>query len=193
MEGLAKGTHFDEIMKLIEMPEEIRLKMDSEMSELLKNQQYQLLNGVKDVLPILKNEGYKLAIATDNYLKITLRFLEMNNIKKYFDDDLILASDNYAFQKPHIEVIKEIYKRSNTTKGILIGNSSKEIDFAKKAGISVLLLDNFGKIDSNDPTIIYYQKIRQLSENEDYSLIYKAQSWHEIHNVINNILRFSSK
>ncbi len=187
MNGLAKGTHFDEIMRMIEMPINIRKKMDEEMAELLKKQEYELLDGVKDALKLLKAKGFKLAIATDNYFNTTIKFLKLNNIKDYFDDDLILASDNFDHQKPHPNVISELYKRSNTSKGILIGNSSKEIDFAKTTGIPILLLDNFSKIDTNDPTIKYYQKIRQLSEEETYEKIFKAESWNEILEVIRSI------
>jgi len=189
MDGLAKGTHFDKIMELIEMPLEIRKKMDVEMTESLKNEKYKLIDGVMETLPHLIKNGFKLAIATDNYFKTTIKFLNLNNIKNYFDDNLILASDNFQYQKPHRKVIEEIFKRANTNKGLLIGNSSKEIDFAKTMGIPILLLNNFSNINSNDQTIMYYQKIRQLNENENYPYIYKAQSWKEIYNTINIIIK----
>ena len=189
MDGLAVGTHFDEIMKLIEMPREIRNMINSEITELLKNQDYKLIEGVKDTLNKIKLKGFKLAIATDNYYHLTVNYIKKNDIKQYFDDNLILASDNFKFQKPHKKVIEEIFKRSKTNMGILIGNSSKEIDFAKSVGLPIVLLDNFSKLDSNDPTIMYYQKIRQLSEKEDYSKMYKAQSWNEIYIVINKIIK----
>ncbi len=188
MDGLAYGTHFDEIMKQIDMPMEIRKKMDADMNKLLKKQEYKLLNGAKEVLKKLKEEGFKLAIATDNYYNTTIKFLQMNEIIGYFHKNLILASDNFRHQKPHKEVLQEIFNRSKTNNGILIGNSSKEIDFAKSVGLPIVLLDNFTKIDSDNPAMIYYQKIRQLSDDESYPYIYKAQSWDDIHYVVKNLI-----
>ena len=188
MDGLAKGTHFDKIMKQIEMPLRIRNNMDKEMTELLRKQKYKLLDGVEETLKILKDKGFTLAIATDNYYNTTIKFLKSNNIKNYFNDDLILASDNFEYQKPHPEVISELYRRSHINNGILIGNSSKEIDFAKKVGIPIILLYTFSTPDSNEPTIMYYQKIRQLSKKETYQKVFKAESWIEINKVINRII-----
>jgi phosphoglycolate phosphatase-like HAD superfamily hydrolase len=190
MDGLANGVHFDEIMKKIEMPIEIRKKMDNEMAKLLREQKYDLIDGVKDTLPILKNLGFKLAIATDNYYDTTVKFLKLNKINDFFDDDLILASDNFNYQKPHKEVIEEIYRRSNTKNGILIGNSSKEIDFAKNVDLPIILLDNLSILDSNNHVHEYYHKIRQLSNGESYHKIFKSQSWEKIFEIIQSIIDF---
>ena len=79
MEGLAKGIHYDEIMKMIKMPIKIRNKMEKDMTELLKKQRYKLLAGVKNTLKALNKKGFKLAIATDNYHDITVNFLRLND------------------------------------------------------------------------------------------------------------------
>ena len=97
-------------------------------------------------------------------------FRELENVDKYLKEN-------------------ELELETKSKKGIIIGNSSKEIDFAKNVGLPILLLENFSKLDLNDPTIMYYQKIRQLSDQENYSKIYKAQSWDDIYRVINEIIK----
>jgi phosphoglycolate phosphatase-like HAD superfamily hydrolase len=189
MHGLAEGTNYDDIMVNIGMPSNIRKKMDAEMAGLLKKQKYKLLKGVKDALAILKKKGFKLAIATDNYYDTTKNFLRLNKIEKYFNDNLILASDNFAYQKPNQKVIEEILSRSGSQHGILIGNSSKEIDFAKSVDMPILLLDNFSNINSkfDDQFLAYYKKIRQLKKTEDYDKIFEIKTWEEIPGKIRSI------
>jgi phosphoglycolate phosphatase-like HAD superfamily hydrolase len=188
MTGLAEGTNFNDIMVEIEMPVEIRTKMDSEMAILLKQQEYKLLPDVLENLENLKQKGFIFSIVTDNYVEIARNFLTQNDIHNYFDNDLIFGSNNFTHQKPSKEIIEEIFKRSGRKFGIIVGNSSKELEFAKQSELPIIILNNFADIDTNDPVVIYYQKIRQINDAETYSHIYRSESWNEINDVITNMI-----
>ncbi|MCK5559358.1 MAG: HAD hydrolase-like protein [Thermoplasmata archaeon] len=188
MNGLAEGVHFNDIMVQINMPVEIRNKMDTEMEQLLKLQDYNLLPDVRENLDKLKQMGFIFAIVTDNYIEIAMNFLTKTNILDYFDSQLLFGSNNFTHQKPSEKIIEEIFKRSGRRYGIIVGNSSKELEFAKKANLPIIILNNFAGIDSKDPVIIYYQRIRQISDAETYTRVFKSESWNEINEVITNII-----
>lgn len=188
MNGLAEGVNFNDIMVQIKMPLEIRNKMDTEMEHLLKQQEYKLLPDVRENLDKLKQLGFIFAIVTDNYIEIAMNFLTKTDILDYFDSQLLFGSNNFAHQKPSEKIIDEIFKRSGRRYGIIVGNSSKELEFAKKSNLPIIILNNFAGIDSNDPVIIYYQRIRQISDAETYTRVFKSESWNEINEVITNII-----
>ena len=188
MTGLSEGTNFNDIMVQIEMPVEIRAKMDTEMAALLKQQKYKLFPDVLKNLESLSAKGFIFSIVTDNYVEIAQNFLTQNDILHYFKADLIFGSNNFTHQKPAAEIIDEIFKRSGRKFGIIVGNSSKELEFAKQSDLPIIILNNFTDIDTNDPVVIYYQKIRQISDAETYSHIYRSESWNDINNVITNMI-----
>jgi phosphoglycolate phosphatase-like HAD superfamily hydrolase len=189
MNGLAEGVNFNDIMVQINMPVEIRTKMDAEMEHLLKQQEYDLLPDVQENLSKLKQMGFIFSIVTDNYIEIAMNCLTKTNILDYFDSQLLFGSNNFTHQKPSKKIIEEIFKRSGRNYGIIVGNSSKELEFAKKANLPIIILNNFAGIDSSDPVIIYYRRIRQISDAETYTEVFRSESWNEINEVITNIIK----
>jgi phosphoglycolate phosphatase-like HAD superfamily hydrolase len=188
LEGLVKGWDFDEIMEKIEMPPEIRKVLEAKVKDEINNQHFNLLPGVRHTLEQLHKLGFELSIVTDNYYGNALNCLEKTNISHYFEPNLIFGSDNFAYQKPSKDVVKEILKRSNRKFGIIIGNSSKEIAFAKNVGLPIILLENNQLKCLNGSVLKYYEKIKELGEQESYEKLIRVKNWNEVISVLKRLL-----
>ncbi|UCH90061.1 MAG: HAD family hydrolase [Thermoplasmata archaeon] len=188
VEGLVSGWDFDTIMEKIEMPPDIRKDLEEKIKTEISNQNFNLLPGVRPTLEQLFREGFELSIVTDNYYRTTVNCLEKTKISHYFDNQLIFGSDNFAYQKPSKDVVNEILKRSNRKYGIIIGNSSKEVAFAKNVGLPIILLENNHLKNLNGYVLQYYQKIREEGEQESYERLFKVKNWEEILTVLNRVI-----
>ena len=188
VEGLVKGWDFDEIMEKIEMPPEIRKNLEEKVKNDINNNNYNLLPDVKQSLRQLQELGFKLSIVTDNYYGTTLNCLEKTDISHYFGPRLIFGSDNFAYQKPSKDVVNEIMKRSDRKFGIIIGNSSKEIAFAKNVGLPIILLENNHLKTLNGSVRKYYKKIREQGDQESYQKLVKVRNWKEILPVLSQLI-----
>jgi phosphoglycolate phosphatase-like HAD superfamily hydrolase len=188
VEGLVKGWEFDEIMEKIDMPPEIRDLLEERVKNDINNQNYNLLPGVRLTLERLSKEGFELSIVTDNYYGTTVNCLEKTKISHYFEPQLIFGSDNFAYQKPSKDVVAEILKRSKRKFGIIIGNSTKEVAFAKNVGLPIILLENNHLKDLNGSVRKYYRKIKEQGEHESYSKIFKVKTWQEVLDVLKFLL-----
>lgn len=189
LDGLVQGWDFDEIMEKIEMPPDVRGMLEEKVKDDIQNQNYKLLPGVERTLKELNREGFELSIVTDNYFGTTLSCLEKTKISHYFEPKLIFGSDNFAYQKPSKDVVNEILKRSKRKFGIIIGNSSKEITFAKNVGLPIILLENNHVKNLNGSARKYYKKIQELGDKESYEKLVKVITWEEILTVLNDIVK----
>ena len=188
LEGLVRGWDFDDIMEKIEMPLEIRKILEEKVKTDINNNHYNLLPGVRQTLKLLHDQGFQLSIVTDNYFDSTLSCLEKADISHYFEPKLIFGSDNFAYQKPSKDVVNEILKRSRRKFGIIIGNSSKEIAFAKNVNLPIILLENNHLKSLNGSAKKYYKRIQELGERESYDKLIKVKTWEEVLSVLLNIL-----
>jgi phosphoglycolate phosphatase len=188
VEGLVNGWKFDEIMEKIDMPPEVREILEENIKCDICAQHYNLLPGVKFTLEELFDKGFKLSIVTDNYYNTTMSCLEKADISHYFQPQLIFGSDNFAYQKPSKDVVNEILKRANRKYGIIIGNSSKEVAFAKNVGLPIILLENNHVKALNGSVKKYYKKIQELGERESYTKLVKVKAWSEIITVLNGLI-----
>lgn len=188
LEGLVQGWDFDEIMEKIEMPPEIRETLEEKVKNDINNNNYNLLPGVQQTLKLLYDQGFQLSIVTDNYFDSTMSCLEKTKISHYFEPKLIFGSDNFAYQKPSKDVVKEILKRSRRKFGIIIGNSSKEIAFAKNVGLPIILLENNRFRSLNGSVQKYYKKIQEVGEREKYDKLTRVRTWKEVLSVLSSIL-----
>jgi phosphoglycolate phosphatase-like HAD superfamily hydrolase len=188
LDGLVKGWEFDEIMEKIEMPPEIRKILEEKVRTGINNNHYDLLPGVRQTLELLQKHGFELSIVTDNYFDSTVSCLEKTEISHYFEPGLIFGSDNFAYHKPSKDVVNEILKRSRRKFGIIIGNSSKEIAFAKNVDLPILLLENNRFKNLNGSVIKYYEKIQELGEKESYDKLVKVKDWAEVVAVLARLL-----
>lgn len=188
LDGLVKGWDFDDIMEKIEMPHEVREILEEKVKNDINNNHYDLMPGVRQTLKLLQEHGFELSIVTDNYFDSTMSCLEKTAISQYFEPKLIFGSDNFAYQKPSKDVVNEILRRSRRKFGIIIGNSSKEIAFAKNVDLPILLLENNRLKNLNGSVIKYYEKIKELGEKEDYDKLIKVRDWAEVVAVLARML-----
>jgi len=109
-----------------------------------------LFPNVKEGLSILKEKGYKLAIATNKQRSLTYRALELFNIKDLFD--AVICLDDVKKGKPDPEMlVLTCEKLGVTTKeAIMIGDSIFDIKAAEAVNVNSILLDWYGHF--SDPT-----------------------------------------
>lgn len=96
--------------------------------------QVRLFEGVKETLTILKEKGYKMAIATSRSQRSVLELTESLGIQEYFD--YLLGGDNVLEGKPNPESIFKILKDRNwkIEDTIMIGDMAVDILMGRKAG-----------------------------------------------------------
>lgn len=94
--------------------------------------------GVKDVLDKLVKDKH-LALLSSSPREILDAALRYNRIYNYFE--VILAGEDVKHHKPHPEVIYKGLKKLKGTgeKAVMIGDSRKDLEAAKSAGIDSIL------------------------------------------------------
>lgn len=94
--------------------------------------------GVVEGLQQLKNAGYRLACITNKAEAFTLPLLRNLDLYKYFE--LILSGDSLPKQKPDPLPLLHACQHFGITPehGVLIGDSSNDVEAARAAGMPVL-------------------------------------------------------
>jgi len=94
--------------------------------------------GVVEGLQQLKNAGYRLACITNKAEAFTLPLLRNLDLYKYFE--LILSGDSLPKQKPDPMPLLHACQHFGITPehGVLIGDSSNDVEAARAAGMPVL-------------------------------------------------------
>lgn len=120
-----------------------------------------LYEGIRELLDRAKDK-FRLALATNAYRKSTLQLLGFVNITDYFD--LVVAADDVSVSKPDPEMIVKILRHFelDPKEAIMIGDSLKDQEAAKAAGVETILVD-WGFSDLEDAC----RDISQLAEKLD--------------------------
>ena len=111
-----------------------------------------IFDGIKDMLEKLVSE-YKLSVLTNAYGNFARKMLKHLSIDNYFEE--IIGSDDINARKPDPKGIHYLLKKYNIPKNssIFIGDSLKDEECAKNAGIKYIFVDwGFGK--SKNPDLI---------------------------------------
>ena len=160
--GMGSTSYEVAKMYMPTLNEEKRLELFREME---KNNCKKLLQcgGVlypelEKVLKILKKK-YKLAIVSncgDNYIE---SFLEHYNFGKYFDD--YMAASKYGISKG--EAINRVLERNNINNAIYVGDTQKDFEATKEAGIPFIYAKyGFGKVNNNQYCINNLLELKEL-------------------------------
>jgi len=184
-QGLAMGKEFNEIMVEIDMQPETRKSLEKQLIMKMENRKTKLFPDVCNVLKNLSQMGLNLSIVTNNYYTFTMKTLENHGLIGLFDEQLILCYDNFDHLKPSSNIIQEIFRRKKLDdigKGIIIGNSLKDIEFAEKSRLFIIYLQN------NED-----KKREDLINKMSYDKLYKVSNWIEIQNAIDQVLEVSIK
>ena len=93
------------------------------------------LPGAWGILKFLKNNGYKLAIASNRPIKFTRIILKVLGISDFFD--MVLCADRAPKPKPYPDMLWVIAKRLKVkTQDILyVGDMTIDVHCAQRAGI----------------------------------------------------------
>ncbi|MBL0708658.1 MAG: HAD family hydrolase [Sulfurimonas sp.] len=115
-----------------------------------------LYEGIREMLEKLINLGVKISLATNAPTPFALIMLKHLGVDAMFD--LIIGSDKVRASKPDPEMINEVlnhYKFDKTRdEAWMLGDSSKDIDSARNAGInSVFVTWGFSKESSHSLVI----------------------------------------
>ncbi len=91
------------------------------------------------VLEQLKKMGKKTALITTSLRENVLHLLDKYNIHDYFD--AVIANEDTVNHKPHPEPLEKALQELGGTKekAIMIGDSDKDIEAAKNAGVDSIL------------------------------------------------------
>lgn len=95
-----------------------------------------VLPGIPEVLQVLKEAGYTLAVATSKPTQIAIAICKNFNLLQYFD--VIIGSEMDGTRVLKAEVIAEVLKQLNASPKdtIMIGDRKHDILGAKKVGIT---------------------------------------------------------
>ena len=129
---------------MIETLEEIMCEW-SEMVKEYYTSQIEIKKGVKEFLIYLKNNNYKIGIATSNFRSLIKPVLIKNEIFEYFD--VIVTTDEVPRDKSFPDVFLETAKRLNTPphECLVFEDTLCAVLSAKSAGMNVVgIYDSHG-------------------------------------------------
>nr|WP_189672449.1 HAD-IIIA family hydrolase [Pseudomonas sp. SWRI154] len=94
-----------------------------------------LFDGVADTLQLLRDEGYRMAVATGKARRGLDRVLKAHGWDDYFD--ITRAADETA-SKPHPLMLEQILAHCDVQAGqaLMVGDSSFDLQMARNAGMS---------------------------------------------------------
>jgi len=129
---------------------------------------YLVIEGVREVLPYVKNRGLKTAILGNVLFwdsSITLGILRSSGLSNYVDK--LFFSDVSGIQKPEFEAFASVLKHFNLkpNEAVHVGDSVRE-DFAGAlvAGLKAVLIKNLGSVIKTEefaiiPSIKYLTQV----------------------------------
>lgn len=113
---------------------------------------FTLFPGAASALGDIGEMGCKLSIATNNYERNVLRILDYTGIRRFFDESLVFTFDNFKFKKPSPEIMGEIYRRAGRKRGVIVGNASRDLQFAVNCRLPAIIMNPDGQ-DVSDKLI----------------------------------------
>ena len=134
--------------------EEFFGKMETELMPKLPD--VQLNPGVKETLEKIKKAGGKIGVVTTSKKRYVKRALKNNGLSKVVD--VFLGKEDVENYKPDPEILFKAlnFMGGKPSEAIMVGDTSKDIEAAKRAGMASVLYfpDEYHK---------YYDEVRQKS------------------------------
>lgn len=143
------GKFFEDVEEAIRIYREHNLKYHDD--------RISAYEGAKEVLAILKNRGFKLAIVTSKNRSTALRALEILGLIEYFD--FFVCSDDITVHKPHPDPVLKACEGLNVSpkEAIMVGDSIYDIISGRDAGTKTCgVLYSFMKEDLLNIKADYY-------------------------------------
>ncbi|MDA0263465.1 MAG: HAD family hydrolase [Chloroflexi bacterium] len=101
-----------------------------------------LLSGVKELLALLKDREFRLAVATMSSRLVVDRVLAHHGVESYFD--AVLTVDDVTNGKPDPEILTKTVERlgGQVDNALYAGDSSHDLEAAVELGMPFLLVDS---------------------------------------------------
>jgi len=105
------------------------------------DQELVLYEGIYDLLVVLKEKGYLLAVATNAYRQSTIESLSHLSIYKLFDS--IACYDDVPVGKPSPDMLYKVLNEleCSVSESIFIGDGPRDEIAAKNAGMDYIMVD----------------------------------------------------
>lgn len=100
----------------------------------------QLFDGVPEMLEMLKDNGYTLALVTSRLKPTTMQGVEKFGLDKYFD--IIITANDCKKHKPDPEPINITLEKLGKTldEAVMVGDTYMDLGCAKNAGVKSVLV-----------------------------------------------------
>lgn len=120
-------------------------------------------NGLIQTLEFLKNNHYKLAVASSSSMQKIQKYLTKINILNFFD--VILGADDIKAGKPNPEIYQKAVEKLNVSKEECIGveDSINGILALYRAGIKAIMIPDLEE-PSKEIEMILYAKLNSLTD-----------------------------
>ncbi|MBU1667839.1 HAD family hydrolase [bacterium] len=122
-------------------------------------EELRLYDGTEKLLKELKNQGFKLAVATNAYRVSTLQSLSHLNVLQYFDG--IVCYDDVAHGKPQPDMLEKLLNDLNISikTSLFIGDSNRDKLAAEAINMDYLMV-NWG-FSNHDDAIHSIEKLQK--------------------------------
>ena len=134
---LDRALSLDEAGRAID--EATQLKIDLQMSF---TDRVVLLPQAKQLLVLLKDSGYRLALATMSARNVVDKISSYHGIEEYFD--LVMTADDVIHGKPDPEILTKTIELlgGQVDRALYVGDSTHDLEAAVRLGMPFLLVDS---------------------------------------------------
>jgi len=118
------------------------------------DRELRLYDGIKELLTSLKEQGRRLAVATNAYRSSTYESLRHLGIEPMFD--VVMTAEDVPHPKPAPDMLYRILEELNTPKeeAVFIGDGPRDEEAAQAAGIDYIMVD-WGFTDHNGKEAVH--------------------------------------
>ena len=158
---LERDLGADKSDQLLEQAVKLRSSLQLEL-----NSQVVLLPRVKELLAMLKDKNYRVALATMSSRVVAESVLAHQVIEGYFDS--VLAIDDVTQGKPDPEILVKTVERlgGQVNQSVYVGDSSHDLEASVNLGMPFLLLDSGIYVRGEAR-----QKLREQAEQNGFPIV----------------------
>lgn len=126
-----------------------------------------LLPGAKTILAYLKNQGYKMAVASNRPTKFSWILIRCLGLTRFFD--YILCADKLKYGKPHPEILNKIMRKIGVDpkQTLYVGDMVIDAQAGRRAGVATVIVTTGSSLKSDiekERPLRVFPKINMLRE-----------------------------
>jgi phosphoglycolate phosphatase len=142
--GKAMHEIFAEAIEYLKLDlDNLKLTAENEILHQTKYEGMTFFEGTDELLDILKSKGAKIYICTNRQYGSLQKILEKNKLTGYFDE--VISCKDEGHEKPDPFCLTQLIEKVGADKSefVYFGDSKVDYEFAEKAGIDFLIIDNY--------------------------------------------------